>query len=403
MHFDALELRFVVAGLGVILRTRYRFDSLKAAFGDWEAVGSDWKDGFDNPRLRQRFSRRTAGFKGWILGGEHVALPNYVIYENVDHLANALNARELEPVGGDEELDRWGLRYKGRVAKTRLTESRDLLFSLGLLPTSALRSAGLVEVLPMKAKKEPPAIWFENGEDASALSTSSPAPENKTYLKKLGELGFAGYAKAVCVPVDVRLKAGLRLRRARWVAQFPRPKPRRFPKPARLGGGRVPAPRGRFPFMYFDGKSAKLVPTLDEVPQQVKNDLERSGEYSALRWEELLPPLSLAALYVVRAAEIKTRTPDELEEPKEAQPSVAVPRGLVAVSGHAAVRLSANLTRLGGAAAIAAWEASSSGADFDPDSLEADSDIFLCQRMLPPSSGWFPDNKVFRQLCFWEG
>jgi len=144
--------------------------------------------------------------------------------------------------------------------------------------------------------------------------------------------------------------------------------------------------------MYFDGKSAKLVPTLDEVPQQVKNDLERSGEYSALRWEELLPPLSLAALYVVRAAEIKTRTPDELEEPKEAQPSVAVPRGLVAVSGHAAVRLSANLTRLGGAAAIAAWEASSSGADFDPDSLEADSDIFLCQRMLPPSSGWFPDN-----------
>jgi len=386
MKAKALELTFPIPGLGRLSETEFEFDSLEQAFGlGWPVTSGDWQRKLRRLRQRPVRGKKPKDFNGWIFRSQRIPPYEFLVYEySLDPLAAALNSGELTPCGPPDLLARWGLTARGRASRTGLTKNVSLLRSMRVIPSAFLDKAGLIEA--GKKAEEFDCDWFEEPAQLRSRGSLSDPRNNNTVklMEKVGHHGWNGLLRAVAAPIVARI-GDESVARARWVAQFPRPL--------------ESSERWPLPYVVFDGRKFEYKASLDDLPGEMRLDLQRSGEFLVAQSNKLLPPFSLRARYVFNVRQATQQDDSQEGGAPFTSHLPKLPRGLVAVPAMAAVPLSAEgVTRLSDEQARIAWELHSGKVELADDAPPRESwDIFLCHRQ-SPLAGEMPADQVVRQM-----
>jgi hypothetical protein len=385
MKISALALTFPVPGVGRLTQTEHRHSTLAQAFGrEWPVNGGDWQRKLR--RLRQRPARgtRPQDFQGWMLAGERCPLNEFVVYETMEAVAAAINEGSLRPCGPPGLLAQWGLISRGRASKTGLAKNASLLRSLTLIPMQFLAKAGFIE-----AGRKIPTFLVDLVEDSDPLPeigrlVETSEPKGLKFVEQVGHAGWNGLLRIVAVPALVRVGVETVVRRARWVAQFPRPQ--------------TSLERWPYPFLTFDGLNLSFISTLDELHAGFRRDLERSGEFLVVQQTKLLPPTTLRARYVFSVEQATSPEGAEDDTTYSSLPDQELPRRLVGVSAVAAVPISSRgVIRLNDKQARIAWELHSEKVGLSKDVAPRKHwDLLLCDRQ-SPFAGTTADAHIVRQ------
>jgi len=370
MRARALTIDYAATGVGILRETEHRFSSLSQAFFQGLPVGRYWRSELQNSAKRPRKALVTPQhFRGWQLA-QHKVGPDdtFIVYHSEQALAAALNAGTLTPLGGAELLERWDLRAPSRptVSKSRLASRRAILRSLKVVPLSFLAANDLFDV-----SASPLPSWFPfqdddfDFEEPHLAALSSVEPAEAVLMRKATGLGWGGRLRLVLTPITVTYAGGLVMRRASFLAQFPR-KPgseHRFP----------------FPLLFHDGAAPRLVPSIDALDPGVVEDFERSGSFHLIDAVKLRPPENFRARYVFRWQGPEPAADEEFaaEPPVD---EVELPPGLVPIPAFAAAAISPNIRRLEGPDAHKAWRMFAEAAPRLGARPSLSGDLLLCAR-----------------------
>jgi len=280
-----------VAGVGRLQETQYKFQNLREALYQGLPVDRLWKAELGRSAQRpRRAAAKPQQFRGWRFAGKNLGPDEILVYLSVELLARAMNSGSLTPLGGVDLLHLWDLLAPTRdvVSKSRLASCKGVLRALGVVPLSFLGANGLHDVNA--------APWtyscdkldddfgddddFENEEHAPLPPVQAEDTES-VFLKRTSGVGWSGLLRVVMCPVVVTYPRGITIRRAAWIAQFPR----------------KPSSESRFPWplCYFDCRGARLVPGLDALDAGVVDDFSKCGNYHLLDAAKLWPPENLRA------------------------------------------------------------------------------------------------------------
>ena len=385
MKARALTIEYPISGVGVLQEVEYRFPSLiEALNGGGLPVRKFWITQLErSQKSPKRPDGVPGGFRGWHIADRYISPgQTFLIYSSEQSLAAALNEGTLIPEGGPELLERWDLRAKNRrlVSKSRLVSRRSVLRSLGVVPRAFLDTNNLRDVRCSRRSSDE--FDFDFFEDGSQSARPAPEPDQAVLLREADGLGWAGKILMFMLPVDCTFRSGVTVRRARWLAKFPRrPKSEhQFP----------------FPLLYFDGHSRSWLSAVDGLGREDVRDFERSSTMHLVEEARLMPPSTLLAKYVFR----RPGSGEQRSEKSEGDVA-SLPPGLVAIPAFSSVAVDPNLTRLEGMAAAAAWreqERLTGALDIMPSTT---GDIFLCERCGLYPAGSKPIT-ITRQTSFLE-
>jgi len=325
----ALTVRQAAPGVGLAVECGHRFDSLHDGFGRYLPLGPHWREALrDLTTLRGRTSQAPPDHDGWVLAGRLVESDEVIVYSSGQALADAINDGALAPLGGADKLDRWGLRARGKASRTRLGKRRGQLRDMGLHPVSDLGGGTLDGPLPR------------------ARPVDAAGTCHGVYLSRGAGLGWSGFLRVAAAPLVVDYGHGVAVRRAIWVADFPRPArhARRFP----------------FPYLFFDGATLRYLDSLDDLPPTDALALETAGTITLVRERALVQPFTCKARYVFAVEEESpdhgSGEPDDDEDPDGPDDvEFAWMDRLHPALAHASVDIAPDLTRLTGDEARAAW------------------------------------------------
>jgi hypothetical protein len=329
MKIRAVTLRWSAPGVGVAVECAHRLGRLEEAFDRYLPLTSSWRDAFRAIGDRRGVTAQPPpDHDGWELAGRKTEPDEVIVYLGAAALADAFNHGTLAPLGGVQALDRWGLRARNRVSRSRLEKRRALLRAMGLYSIHDLSRARL------------------DGPVEGARPLDVAGETDGVYLPRAVGLGWSGMVRTVAAPLVVGYGHGVTVRRAIWVADFPRP--RKF------------ARRHPLPYLYFDGANLRVVDTLDDVERADRFALESGGTARLVSEVSLVPPWTFKARYVFTPPMEEESSDPWSEDDDDDEPSVDATMpwldALWPVVAHASVDVHRAIVRLGEDEARVAWD-----------------------------------------------
>jgi hypothetical protein len=396
MKIKALRIGFDEIGVGRVEPRELPVHSLHQAFTRATDVPANWQR-----RLRKRAMKRCRTvrsrpdtFLGWVLNEERLPIMEPLVYTNIDQLVKAFTTGYLTPVGGSELLIKWGLASKsGEFAPSRIVRMRSFLELMHVFPTGLLETAGLFnlrlddEGVFRRRKAET--------EETEGEEDSEDAIATLLYTGNANESKYSGYQRIVAVPIQVNHPGGASIRRARWLMEIDVDAGEPRPFRSRLSSTSA--------FLYFDGISAMAYETLNAIPQEIVEDLERSGTILKVPRNQLQAPVTYSARWVMRVPKDYRRKQLKKKEHKielkTLDESLTRP-GLVALPALAVVQLSPLLERLDEETTISVLNTLPQKA-LEKVDTSLTRELILCERRSPFDAPLAGVRKT-RQLSFWE-